>query len=144
VDELVKYLDSDYMIIRESALGNLVIYYFFPFSFSPQAPVRLDERIAGDLTRSEKIPEATMAKLKPLINSKIRTRGELGNELAQALGKEDGGKYLDIILDSATLRYPFINVGVKADDYKLFLKDWEILGSEIKEWMKAENAKRKK
>ena len=139
VDDLIKYLDSDYLIIREAALGNLIGYYDIPYTFSNFAVVRFSDRAFEMLSRTKKISEAAALKLKPLVN-KAMTRGELSKELSNALGMAEVDlQYL--VLDLATIRGPFTNVGVKPDDYSLFIKDWEARGIEIKEWMLARTLK---
>jgi hypothetical protein len=140
VDDLIKYLDSDYLIVREGALGNLIGYYDIPYTFSNLAVVKFSDRSYEALLRSKKIPEAVAMKLKLIVN-KPMTRNDLRNEIAQALGKADGEQYQDLIMDISTIRGPFTNVGIKPDDYGLFIKDWETRGLEIKEWMQARTIK---
>jgi hypothetical protein len=136
VDDLIKFLDSDYLIIREAALGNLIGYYDIPYTFSNLAVVKLSDRSYETLVRTKKMPEQVAAKLKTLVN-KPMTRSDMNKEVSQALGKADAEQYQDLILDVSTMRGPFTNVGTKPDDYSLFIKAWEARGIEIKEWMQA-------
>jgi hypothetical protein len=135
VDDLIKYLDSDYLIIREAALGNLIGYYDIPYTFSKVAAVKFSDRSFELLSRNKKISDAAAAKIKPLVN-KVMTREEMTNELTNALGNADV-ELQRLIMDMSIIRGPFTNVGIKVDDYSYFIKDWEARGIMIKEWMQA-------
>jgi len=139
VDDLIKYLDSDYIIIREAALGNLIIYYDIPYIYSEFARVRFTERTYETFLRVKKPPEEVTKKIRPFVNRDMR-RGELLKELTAVLTKSESEQYLDTIIDFTTIRGPFTNVGIKPDDYSRFIEAWKERAIEIKDWMQLKSS----
>jgi hypothetical protein len=135
VDDLIKYLNSDLLVVREVALGNLIGYYDIPFSSSNLVPVFLNEKVLTAL-RSPKFTDKIAAKLNPLLNKPMQ-RGEFVKEISMLLDKSELEQFLDPILDLSTLRCPITNVGNRGPDYDRFLEAWKARGEDIKAWMEA-------
>jgi hypothetical protein len=122
------------MLIREAALGNLITYYDIPYIFSDFARVKLSKRALDTFARVRKPPEEVVKKLIPYVDKEMR-RGDITSELSLVLSKAESDQYLNTIVEFSSSRGPFINVGMKGEDYPRFIKDWKDRAGEIKEWI---------